>query len=195
MFMRKVIFGVGEYYHIYARGVDKRDLVVDDCDRRKFMWILQKANSQEYCGRVAIVAYVLMDNHYHLVVRQERDYGVSQFMHSIGNTYVKWFNKRHDRTGRLFSSPYQAKHVDSDVYLQRLIRYIHRNPLNVINGIKSLEQLEAYKWSSYRHYMDLERQSFLDNSLVHDFVSSDEYREYMKDDADEAIEPYIFDED
>ncbi len=193
--MRDITFGTGEYYHVYVRGVDKRNMFMDDVDRRRFLATMQKANIIDDQCRVAIISFVLMSNHIHLLLRHERSDGVPAFMQRLHNSYAKYFNKRHDREGHLCSSKYKAKHIDSDAYFLHLTRYIHKNPLS-LRGVTS-RTLEEYRWSSYRHYLGFERQPFVDaEAVLGDFKEQGSYRAFMNIRLhNDVIEPYLFNEE
>ena len=139
-------FGIGERYHCYNRGVDKRVTFLDNQDIKRFVSLLYLANDSSSIDLrgidllskafshvrkeqlVAIEAYALMPNHYHLVLREIREGGISTFMQKLGTAYTKYFNVKYGRVGNLFVKPFRAKHVPDDRYFQHLVRYIHLNP-------------------------------------------------------------------
>ena len=153
---RKFKFSIGEYYHLYSRGTDKRNIFLDDGDLRRFQVLLFLSNSAErlhlsnmtsYRGRtlmnvfsdnvssndlVDIGAYCLMPNHFHLLVREKIKNGISQFMKKLLTGYSMYFNKKYERTGSLFESKFKARHVNKDNYLKYLFAYIHLNPIKII---------------------------------------------------------------
>ena len=176
---RKTTFAVGEYYHLYSRGVEKRDIFLDAHDRERFMRLLYIANGKnsfEYrniqnksLGEIdrgealtAIGAYVLMPNHFHLLVRESREGGMTKYLRGLLTGYSSYFNKRHNRVGSLFQSRFKAEHVNRDEYLRYLFAYIHLNPVKLIEpewkevGIQNSEQAEkflrTYRYSSYNDY-------------------------------------------
>lgn len=112
---------------------------------------------------VDIIAYCLMPNHFHLLLRQKREKGIQLFLQKIGTGYTHYFNTRYERSGVLFQGRSKAALVESDVYLSHLSRYIHLNPVEItqpgwkedgIKDRKSAQQfLEQYKWSSYPDYI------------------------------------------
>lgn len=112
---------------------------------------------------VDIVCYCLMPNHFHLVLRQLIDGGIHKFMHKLATGYAMYFNRKYDRTGILFEGPFKAIPIKEDEYLTHLLRYIHLNPVDLVepewkeNGIKDWESankfLENYRWSSYMDYI------------------------------------------
>jgi putative transposase len=187
---RKIKLAEGEYYHLYNRGVDKRKIFLDDYDCRRFIKLLYVANGNErFVYRdiekkpineitrgsplVAIGAYVLMPNHFHILIKEIRRDGTSQFMEKLLTGYASYFNKRHGRVGRLFQGNFQAKHANKDEYLKYLFSYIHLNPIKLIEptwkertiqDVKGAEQfLNSFKYSSYLDYCGNARE---ENSLL-----------------------------
>ena len=176
--MSKTVFSVGELYHIYNRGIEGRSLFVDEADRFRFLSGMKGFNNtkpifnlQRYLahkkGRacfdpepiVDFVCYSLMPNHYHFIVRQVKDGGVSKFMQKLGTGYTMYFNKRYNRTGVLLQGAFKGKHITTDEYLLHSSRYIHLNALSLIQaewieeGVsdkgKALHFLKNYKWEEF----------------------------------------------
>ena len=187
---RKIKFSEGEYYHIYNRGVDKRDIFMDGADYSRFLVLLYLSNSVKSGvhiqklksqGRtltslfeqekdetlVDIGSYCLMPNHFHILIREKKLGGVSDFMKKLLTGYSMYFNKRYDRHGPLFQSRFKAEHAISDNYLKYLYSYIHLNPIKLIQldwkekGIEDIEKakyfLESYEYSSYLDYLQTDR--------------------------------------
>jgi len=134
----------GALYHVLSRGNERCNIVVDDKDRNLFLDTVGEM-SQRF--EVDICAYVLMDNHYHLLFRTRRA-NLSKSMQWLGATYTKRFNIRHLRSGHLFQGRFKNMLVQNDAYLLQLSYYIHRNPVRA--GM--VKRLSGYKWSSYRAY-------------------------------------------
>ena len=187
---RKINLSVGEYYHIYNRGTDKREIFMAQHDYARFLALLYVCNSVNIVnianhlrkGRsfselfdtkrdgtlVDIGAYCLMPNHFHLLIREKQEGGITLFMKKLLTAYSMYFNQKNARTGALFEGRFKSKHVDSDEYLKYLFSYIHLNPVKIIdpdwkeNGIKDREKakeyLEKYQYSSYHEYMGMTRQ-------------------------------------
>jgi len=130
------------FYHVFSRGNERRDIVQDDRDRQHFLDLLgvltERFEAEPW-------AYVLMPNHYHLVLRTLRP-NLSRAMQWLGVAYTNWFNARHARSGHLFQGRFKGFLVEDDSYLRRLLLYVHRNPLRA--GL--VERLADYPWSSYR---------------------------------------------
>lgn len=189
--LRKDPFVTGEYYHIYNRGIDKRLIFKLNKDYERFMILLYLANSQEsfrlgdFLGKqnktfdeilvldkgeslVSIGAWCLMSNHFHLLVRQEVDGGITKFMKKLGTGYAMFFNIKYQRTGALFGGLFKSKLIGADDnYMRQLFAYIHLNPLEIKfpewkDQVKRPSDemkkfLESYKYSSYLDYLGLER--------------------------------------
>ena len=134
----------GAFYHLLSRGNEKRDIFVDDDDRRMFLDMLGEMADR---FEMDIFAYVLMDNHYHLLARTQCA-NLTKAMHWFGATYTTRFNYRHSRCGHLFQGRYKSILVQNDAYMMQLSCYIHRNPLR--GGI--VKRLVEHPWSSYRAY-------------------------------------------
>ena len=135
----------GALYHVTSGGNERRDIFLDNDDRRQFLAILA-----DYHDRFGIVVhcYALMDNHYHLVLETPLG-NLVKVMHGINSSYTGYFNRRHDRAGHLFQGRYKAVVVDKDAYLLELSRYVHLNPVRA--GI--VKGPEEYPWSSYLGYI------------------------------------------
>ena len=185
---RKFKFSEGEYYHVYNRGVDKRDIFLVGDDSRRFQKLLFVANSTkavemrlvknlplekiEIGEKIAAVgAYCLMPNHFHILVKEITQGGISSLMSKLSTGYSMYFNTVNKRTGSLFQGAFKAEHVDNDEYLKYLYSYIHLNPVKLIDptwkevGIrdaeKSRQYLERYHHSSYPDYLGVDREEKL----------------------------------
>jgi REP element-mobilizing transposase RayT len=134
----------GALYHVLSRGNEQRAIVIDDKDRELFLDTLAQMSER---FEVDIFAYVLMDNHYHLLFRTQRT-NLSKSMQWFGATYTSRFNVKHNRSGHLFQGRFKNILVENDAYLLQLSYYIHRNPLRA----RMVRRLTSYKWSSYRAY-------------------------------------------
>jgi putative transposase len=128
---------------------------------------------------VEIVAYCLMPNHFHLVLKEEQEGGVSKYMSRIQNSYTKYVNTKYDRSGHLFEGPYKSVHVQSDDQLIYLSAYVHKNPIDIHDWRENLNQ---YPWSSFQDYIYENRWGkLLNNDIVmHQFDNGKDYEEYVK---------------
>jgi putative transposase len=184
--LRKDSFVTGEFYHIYNRGVDKRTIFKLTRDYERFTMLLYLANSEESFridniinkqhktffevlsldkGKplVSIGAWVLMNNHFHILLKQEVDGGITKFMRKLGVGYSMFFNIKYQRTGALFGGLFKSKHISDDNHLKHLFGYIHHNPLDIkFSGWEKLVEkfdsgewknfLSEYRYSSYQDY-------------------------------------------
>lgn len=208
---RKFNFSVDEYYHIYSRGTERREIFLDDYDKDRFVRSLYLFNSQkpfkfrdaknlplqiiERGGtKTAIGAYCLMPNHFHLLMRETEPSGISAFMGKFLTAYSSYFNKKYERTGTLFESTFRARHVDNDNYLKYLFAYIHLNPVKliepewkntgIVNKKRAEEFLKNYKYSSYEEYTGMEREEgeILTRSVFPEyFENAHSFSDFIKD--------------
>lgn len=134
------------YYHIYNRGVDKRQIFLDDEDYVVFLNLLKRHLSRQYientrgekyesfAGRIELQSFCLMPTHFHLLLYLNNDVeAITELMRRVSGTYSSYFNKKYDRVGPLFQGVYKASKVDSEPYLLHITRYIHRNPEDYYN--------------------------------------------------------------
>ena len=134
----------GSSYHLLSRGNELSDIFMSDKDRSSFLDAVGEMSER---FAIDVLAYVLMDNHYHLLVRT-RQANLKKAMQWFGTTYTQRFNRRHFRSGHLFQGRYKSIIIQNDAYLLQLSYYIHRNPLRA--GI--VKRLADYRWSSYNVY-------------------------------------------
>lgn len=179
---RNIDISINEFYHLYNRGVDKRAVFMDTEDYERFIALLYLANSatpvhiSNHQGLtlmellvierdetlVDIGAYCLMPNHFHILVHEKVENGISVFMHKVMTGYTMYFNKKYKRSGSLFSGTFKAQHVYKEEHLKYLFAYIHLNPVKLIdskwkkNSITDKKKAEVYlhqyKYSSYIDY-------------------------------------------
>ena len=135
----------GALYHITSRGNERKKIFLDDGDRMKFLEILK-----DYHDRYGILihAYVLMDNHYHLILETPKG-NLLKVMHGLNGGYTGYFNRKYGRVGHLFQGRYKGIIVEKEAYLIPLSRYVHLNPVRA--GV--VERPEQYRWSTYRGYI------------------------------------------
>jgi putative transposase len=162
----------GGLYHVLSRGNEQRDIFYDDKDRQSFLTIIGEM-AERYA--VDVFAYVLMNNHYHLLLRTN-DANLSRSMQWLALTYTRRFNNRHFRSGHLFQGRYKSIIIENDAYLMRLSCYIHRNPLRA----KIVSRLSEYSWSSYKVYAYAEKGPdwLLTKPILSYFQSKDKHKAY-----------------
>lgn len=179
----------GEIYHIYNRGVEKRRVFLNDEDRFRFIHDLFEFNDVEPAPNLAyhighkqskevglpkvgrkkrrliveLMAFCLMHNHYHLIVRQKIDNGITEFMRKLGTGYTNYFNQKYQRVGPLFQGKYKIVHLITEAHFIHLPYYVHLNPLDFItpswrerkieNYKETISFLKKYRWSSLPDYL------------------------------------------
>ena len=134
----------GAFYHVIARGNQKQRIFKDQADFQKYLLTLTVYKNRT---GTRIYAYVLMNNHVHLLI-ETGDIPLSKFMQGVSQTYTMYFNRRYRTVGHLFQGRYKAILCDRDAYLLGLLNYIHKNPLRA----RIAEVLDAYPWSSHHAY-------------------------------------------
>ncbi len=213
MSQRSVSLTEGEFYHIYNRGTDKRTIFLDAADYKRFVELLFVANAVKSVDLreirrgyspifeyergetlVAIGAYCLMPNHFHLLLTPLVEGGITKFMGKVSTGYSMYFNKRYERNGALFQGKFKSEHADSDEYLKYLYSYIHLNPVKLIDskwkeeGIKdaakSFDFAASFQYSSLPDYLRPESRP---ESLI---INPTPFPEYFKDHTD--IEAELF---
>ena len=107
------------------RGLARRPIFLDAKDYKNFLFLLKEITET---FSIEIHAYSLMPNHYHLLLKEIVDDGITSFMRKVGTAYTMYFNQKNERTGHLFSGPFRAKRIGTDRYFQHALRYIHCNP-------------------------------------------------------------------
>lgn len=167
-----------EFWHLIGRGVEKRDVVMDNHDRLRFIHNLYALNDRnatpnyvlnvrrEDHARIQLVdihSYCLMKNHYHLLVSERIKNGISLFMQKINMGYTKYFNNRYERSGALWQGKYRKVRIKRDAHFLYIPFYIHLNPLDYMipewrkgetrNTSKALKSLLEYRWSSHLDYV------------------------------------------
>ena len=131
-------------HHVIQRGNDRQAIVRDDADRERLLALWQE---HALTFKVAIHAYVIMDNHFHLLLTPETNEGLPQMMQAVGRAYVRYFNLRHQRTGTLWEGRYRSNLIETERYLLACMVYIDLNPVRA--GM--VAQPVDFKWSSHRH--------------------------------------------
>ncbi len=219
--MRKLKFEQGKIYHVFNRGVEKRDIFLSDGGRWRFLQGLYLFNDErasanllyrleqekgkmhfgilrEYMKKsgvkrkplVRIMADCLKPNHYHLLLEEIEENGISRFMHKLGTGYTMYFNKKYERVGSLFQGPYKAVEVKTDEQLMYLLAYI-----NVINPGQELEPelksfaqdpgeilrfVENYPWSTHLEYLGKRKSIIADKGVAGNlFATPKAYKDFV----------------
>ena len=173
-----------EYYHIYNHGAHKAPIFQDKNDYERFVALLFTANDRSLRMRrvdlrrikpdqlftyerdtlVDIIAYCLMPNHLHIVIKEKSEDGISCFIHKLCTSYSMYFNFKYDHSGTILQGQYKSKHVDNDDYFRYLIQYVHLNPYGIEEPEmmkvakqeyldEAIEFSKKYEYSSYKDYL------------------------------------------
>ncbi|MCK5060208.1 MAG: transposase [Candidatus Pacebacteria bacterium] len=203
--MRKITFSLGEFYHIYNRGTDKRAIFKEKNDLLRFFQSMENFNTKDPVGSiyeqsflkeiqkkpkkplVNFVAYCLNPNHYHFVLEPKVEQGVEKFMHRIGTGYTKYFNAKYQRTGVLFQGKFKASHIDSNEYLLHLSAYVNLN--NKVHQLGSrASKLVKSSWDEYTK-AGFQGESICEKDIIlEQFGSRDEYSEFARDSLPQMLE-------
>jgi REP element-mobilizing transposase RayT len=171
------------FYHVYARGASRQPIFCDDADYTYFLHLFERYLSESvvlsktgavyphYRGRIKLVAYCLMSNHFHLLLWQDDESAMTDFMRSVMTSYSRYFNLKYRRSGALFESRYKASLISEDSYLDHISRYIHLNP----------RYWQKYKYSSLAGYF-VDRPEWLQPEQIEIlFASRNAYINFLRD--------------
>lgn len=189
----------GEFYHLYNRGLEKQDIFTNQSDYSRFiesLFYYQIENPKPKFSTykliktfpintnkkiVEIVCFCLMPNHFHLLVKQSKDGGISEFMRRFIHSYTKYRNVKYKRQGPIFPAMFKTVRIESDEQLTHISRYIHLNPL-VAYLVKNLNY---YPWSSYSNFIGLSENQFIAKDKILKFFSSPQaYEKFVLDQED-----------
>jgi len=167
------------YYHIYNRGVEKRDIFLDENDYRNFLYQLKyylgipkeddiSRKKRSLRSEVVLLGYCLMPNHFHLYIKQLTKTGMTKLLRAICTNYACYFNKRNERVGSLFQGKYKAALIENEPNLLHLSRYIHLNPLELdrVGPWRGSDPLWEYPYSSYSFYLGLKSADWLNTNEI-----------------------------
>jgi len=188
------LFVKGNYYHIYNRGASQGKIFFSN-DNFLYCLKLLKKYAESYC--VAIIAYCLMPNHYHFLLRQDGEISLAKFINVLFNAYVQAVNKQRERKGALFAGRFKHVHIDKNEYLMHLCRYIHLNP--VAAGM--VASPEDWLYSNYQEWIGVRSGTLIDQQFVSSyFPQAGDYKrfvlEYQKEkelQIQEALKLYYLD--
>jgi len=205
---RKTIFANKHIYHIINRGADQIPIFKNKRDYNRFLETisyyrynpelkfshfnrLQIEERNDFLKNlrknsapiVEILAFALMPNHFHLLLKQLQGSGIKMFMQILQNSYAKYFNAKHKRSGTLFQAPFKAVMIETDEQLTHVSRYIHLNPVS--SNIISIDNLESFHHTSFTDYLGKNNFDFVNSkSILKYFSSPEEYKEFVYNRAD-----------
>lgn len=207
--MRKTLFVPGEFYHIYNRGNDKKNIFLREADYARFLFLILFFQAkvplwnisryvQHYVkhrvfnintdimqriteGRhIDLVSFTFMPNHFHLLLYERNERGISAYMQRVLDAYTKYFNAKHEKSGHLFQGPFHAVHIETNEQLLYTSAYIHRNQRSLSQWTNK-EHL--YPWSSYGDYGGENRWDTLlaSHRILEQFSTPADYRQFVEE--------------
>ena len=203
--MKHPPFANNEFYHIYNRGVDRRKIFSDQYDLRRFFQSMDEFNTVNPIGSiyensfldphirskrksrrlVKFIAYCLNPNHYHFILQQIANEGISEFMKRLGGGYTWYFNNRYQRSGYLFQSVFKAKHINSNNYLLSLSAYVNLNyRVHKLGGATAKLSKSSLDEYVYKHL-----DNFCEKKIISEqFKNKLEYKEFAENSLADTLE-------
>lgn len=175
MRLKRTDYQPGHYYHIYNRGAH-RESIFREADN--YLFVLGKIKEYSRKFAVAIVAYCLLPNHFHFLLRQDGEHPAGLLPQRVFNSYVKAYNKRYGHSGTLFEGNFKPKPVTNENYLLHLCRYIHANPVK--HGL--VQSLDDWPYSNYSEWVGVRPGTLVDQAFINDFFPNRaQYAEFVTD--------------
>ena len=196
-------FAIGEYYHIYNRGADKRVVFMDRLDLFRFFQSMSEFNTLDPIGSIwenrseknknkfgpprakliNFVCYCLNPNHYHFILSPLVENGIEKFMQKVGAGYTLYFNERYERSGVLFQGKYKSIHIKTDEYLMYLSAYINLN--NKIHFLTksdiNIDKTKFFYKSSWEEYIGEKNENFCNKSIILDrYDAIEDYKKFAE---------------
>ncbi len=208
---RKVVFANNEIYHVFNRGVEKRTTFIDKRELNRALFTLDYYRhskpqiklsrylitpqvireqllenlKKDYSKLVDIICFCFMPNHFHFLLKQKMENGISIFVSTFSNSYTRYFNTKHERIGPLFEGVFKAVRIASEDQLVHVSRYIHLNPVS--SFLIKPENMQSYKWSSYPDFLGIFENGFVAKDIILSFFPSvKDYEKFVLDQVDYA---------
>ena len=206
---RMVPLVTGEYYHVYNRGVARQPVFLTKPDHQRFLRTLDYYRFRDPPMRfshylqlrkeermhlshgtkareplVLIISFVLMPNHFHVLLKQIAENGISTLISRATNSYTRYFNTTHDRVGPLFQGAFKTVRVETDAQLIHLSRYLHLNPL--VSHVVNESMWRSYPWSSLSDFLQGTSTWLTLEPILEQFPSPRAYAQFVYDRADYA---------
>ena len=176
-------YSAGHYYHLYNRGANR---AVIFREAENYLFVLRRMKEAGRDNQLAIIAYCLLPNHYHYLIRQDGDIPAGCLPQEVYNSYSKAFNKRYGHSGTLFEGPYRVRPVATQAYLLHLCAYIHANPVK--HGL--VTSPEAWPYSNYLEWIGRRNGTMVDHAFVRDcFGGHEHYQQFVRDYLDQFKMP------
>lgn len=206
---RKVPLVAGEIYHVFNRSIARQPIFKTKSDYQRFIDVVNYYRYQKLPLRFShfkrlteeqkeqfiqinfkndrvileILAFCVMPNHFHFLLRPRTDSAISDFMRYVQNSYSTFFNTKNERSGSLVQAMFKAVRIESDEQLNHVSRYIHLNPVSA--HIINIDKIDDYEWSSYKNYVSDKGYPFINTEeVLSHFKSKKEYKQFVLDQAD-----------
>lgn len=207
------ILATGCFYHIYNCGVERRNVFTSQFDYLRFLETVAYYLFEEPVPfsqfkdmplenrpkipewnqrRVTVLAYTLMPNHFHFLLKQERESGILGFISDVSNSYTKYFNLKKGRLGYLLQGRFQSKVIENEASLLQVGRYIHINPATS-EKVRWSRPLQDYPYSSYRNYVDKSSDTIINIKEVSKYLDLKNYRNFSESRIKEVTKSQIND--
>jgi putative transposase len=214
--MRDIQIAPGEYYHVFNRGVRKQITFHDTNDWFRFLFtilyfqspvnfpnisrlskqlvqpsvlnidkkIVEKIIEDRY---IELVSFCLMPNHFHLILKEEKEGGIAQYMQRVQNSYTKYYNTKYEKSGHLFQGSYKAVHIENNNQLLHVSAYVHRNPRELPFWHNKEDK---YAYSSYQDFVHENRWNKLlaVDIIFGQFANKEEYHDFVKTSGTKILE-------
>ena len=172
----------GHCYHVYNRGCNRENIFANEGN---YLFLMRRAKSYLADYPLSVIAYCLMPNHYHFLLRPDEDDGLSPFIQRLFNSYTQAFNKQRRRSGTLFEGRAKSILVDTDEYVLHLCRYIHLNPVRA--GL--VARPEQWPYSNYLEWLERRGGTLVDHAFVrHYFPVVTDYEAFVMSEVDSSLE-------
>ncbi|MEX2013897.1 MAG: transposase [Parcubacteria group bacterium] len=202
--MRLIRIAPGEYYHLYNRAVNKQVIFHDTGDYLRFLFLIlyfQSPLAFQQLGRlvkdfvqhrvldigedvikkrtIELVAFCIVPNHFHLLVKELEEGGIAAYMQRVLNAYSKYYNTKYEKSGHVFQGPYQFVHIEDNRQLLHVSAYIHRNSREIARWFRKEHQ---YPWSSYQDFIGENRWGGLlvQDIILGQFKDKDKYNHFVQ---------------
>ncbi|MBN2094104.1 MAG: transposase [Candidatus Zambryskibacteria bacterium] len=205
--MRYENFAPDEHYHVFGRGINQEKIFIDNQDKARFTFLITHFQSPARIYNISwytdafikkgsfnlkedrvkeilkkrsieLISFVLMSNHFHILVQNLQDKILSVYMHRILTAYSKYFNAKYNKKGHVFEGPFKAVHIKNNNQLLHLSAYIHKNPKEIKEWENTYDQ---YPYSSYQDYLGSNRWGkFLSTDIIlKQFKDQSKYKEFV----------------
>lgn len=196
-----------QIYHVFNRGIDHRPTFIDKKEFQRALtvlsyyrfsnppvklskfFLLSNENRERILSDlnnenkklVEILCFCLMPNHFHLLLKQVEENGISKYLSNIQNSYTRYFNTKNERVGPLFLGQFKAVRIQTDEQLLHVSRYIHLNPVTSY-VVKDFKKLQDYLWSSLKEYLDMSNFKFCSREPILTFFNrNSDYKKFLED--------------